>query len=95
LTKDDELNDFGYAHLKAGRFAEAEERFRAAIAVHMQWDDNIGTARTAVLSSIVGVVTALDAQGKAKESADFLEEQSTTVSCVIDLLRKELPVDRR
>lgn len=85
-----ELNEFGEARLKASQYVEAEERFRTALEVYKKWRGESPAARTAVLTSIAGLVRTLEAQGKQKEAADVLEAESGTVTDIVSFLRRDL-----
>lgn len=85
-----ELNEFGEARLKESKYVEAEERFRTALEVYKKWKSESPASRTAVLTSIAGLVRTLEAQGKQTEAANVLESESDTVTEIVRFLRRNL-----
>jgi hypothetical protein len=85
-----DINRFAESRFDAGNFVEAEERFRTAIDVYTAWCAEDGTASSAVLSSIAGLVRSLEAQGRVSEAIEVLEQYDKMVAGIIRALRERI-----
>lgn len=85
-----DLNAFGEQAFRKGEYAQAEERFRTALEVYKEWFKESGYGHVEVLSSITGLVRALEAQGRRSDAGQMLEDEHSTVIGVIRMLKEKL-----
>jgi hypothetical protein len=86
-----ELNAFAEHKYQEGLYADAEERFRAALGVYKEWAINSDNIHTVILTTIAGLVKTLEAQGRNNEAGEFLEQEESTITSVIGMLRRVIP----